>query len=800
VSTEDEPLEGLLDESRLSGVFGIRRELGPRNLAIFIDKSKLASAVEAIGTACQLWGGGAFALIPMEVNGMTSVLSPFWEDFLARFDPDWVDLANLPQPAMPKGVGDHIASPGVGQPLLGVALNQERNPEDWRLLDVCDIEVSSPWLSGYIGTLGWLPTHPTKAILDAARFRPDLKFEDFLNIKRSTPSTPGIDDLVERLQLGSAMTPAQLSLAFLDRFPVQTSYRLVNVDPLLPEPNAIAERHGRQIAVIYQPGNVEDLCLLWNLRASHGQPPDLPLGLPATESIGDLIMQLQMVYSSRGGAFQIGQLALTSASIRHGDLEAMFNGRFPVIEPIDLLRPWKRPARTTTDLVTFKMGRARVSAWAPSDRDRIGSHETPTRGGGLVAHLEVQPQPLPPLKELADPGGWPFPDGYRHGGWEHKANDANELLEMPWPTGWHVLEQSALRYGLTVRPSAAGLAATALLRQLGGLDAVNLILSPTVVASLERLSERKGMSWFRKEVRDLAGAVNQNADIPMAMQTIDDHLAALRLRPAEDEVRELTYGQLQHLLRNKAATSNWLEWAEEAGVLIRGVGLRCERCGDRYWRALPEAVPPISCRGCGQIISRPFPPDRLEFRYRASEVVTQSVTFDTPVHLLAMRWFHYFFSRSWGDPSQLFGMYPGVEFMEKGNDRVIGESDLLLVMSGGMLVPGECKRHGAGLNEGEVEKLTRLSERVDAPWSFVATADRSAHCHELWRSVGRRLPEPPRFVLTAEHLFDRTPLWGLGANPFEWKDRSDTEWDGYESAFSNSIIDLTAWLSRGNRQ
>lgn len=800
MSTTDRPLPGLLDNSSHSGVLGIKRELGPRNMATMVDSSDPSGAITAVGIACQLWGGGAFALIPTEVNGMTSVLKPLWENLIVQFDPDWVDLAGLPPVVLPHGIGDHIADRGLGQPLLSVAVNQERNPEDWRLLEVCDLDAGNPWLTAYVGTLGWLPAEPTKSILEAARFRSDVHFENLINIRRSVPVSPGIDDLVERLLMRSALSPIQLSLAFLDRFPVQTSYRLFSGDPILPEPNAIAERHGSNLVVIYQPGNVEDLCLLWNLRASHGQPSDLPIGLPASEPIPDLITQLQVTYSRQGGVFPVGRLALTSASITPDELTEMVGGRFPVVGPSDVLRPWKRPARTTTEVATFSLGRARVSAWAPTDRDRIGSHRTPFgRGGGLVAHLEVQPQPLPPVKELDDPGGWPFPDGYRHGGWEKKANDANELLEMPWPSGWHVLERCAQRYDLTVRPSAAGLAATALLRRLGGIDSINLLLSPSVIATLERLSERKGMSWFRQQVRSLAASVNEAADKIAAMKTIENHLAALRLRPAEDEVRELTQGQVQRLLRNKAAAGRWLEWTEDAGVLIRGAALKCDSCGDRYWRSLPEAVPPIICRGCGKMISRPFPSDRLEFRYRVSEVVTQAVNFDTPVHLLAMRWFYYFFRASWGGSSELFGMYPGVEFLERGADRVIGEADVLLVMRDGALVPGECKRHSAGLNEVEVEKLTRLGERMRAPWSFVATADRSALCSDLWRSAQRRLPDPPRFALTGEHLFDRMPFRGVGADPFEWKEQADTDWSAHETAYTSSIIEMADWLTRAER-
>lgn len=795
-STDQVP--GLLDEARLSGVFGVRRELGPRNVAHFVAEGESTKALAAIGNACQSWGGGAFPLIPVSVNSMTSNLSPFWEEFVVRFDPDWVDTGELPPVVLPQGTGSHIANPHVAEPLLALAVNQERNPEDWRLLDVWEMDIGNPWLTAYAGALGWLPADPSPALLEAARFRANLRFEELLNLRRSLVPEPGIDDLLERLQMAAHITPVQLSLAFLDRFPVQTTYQLLKADAIFPEPNSTAERHGRNIVVVYKPGSVEDLCLLWNLRASHGQPTDLPLGLPATEDVAELISKLQATFARQGaGAFSVARLALTSLSVPREDLIQLAKGRFPVVDPQQLLRTWKRPARITTDVATFQEGRARLSAWAPSDRDRIGGHETPSRGGGLVAHLEVQPQPLPPFKQLVEPGGWPFPDGYRHSGWEEKANDANELLEMRWPSGWRVLEWCAQRHHLKVRPSPAGLAAAALLRRLGGLESMNMLLSPSLIATLERLCERKGISWFRQQARNLAATAAEATEHHEAtLHVIEEHLAALRLRPAEDEARELTQGQVRHLLGSGPVASRWLEWAEDAGVLIRGVGLRCSNCGDRYWRALAEAIPPVSCRGCGKSIARPFPADRLEFRYRASEVVAQSVSFDTLVHLLAMRWFQFFFRSGSGESSGLYGMYPGVEVLETGEDRVVGEADLLLVLSDGTLIPGECKRNGAGLNQVEVNKLESLSQRLGSPWSFVATADRAGRCSQLWRDTNRRLPEPPRFALTAEHIFDPTPFSSLGVDPFVWKEETDAAWKAREAVFAGSVVEVADYLSR----
>ena len=69
---------GLLDEALLAGVWPVRRELGPRNTALFVDNRRLSDAVNAIGIACQLWGGGAFPLIPVSVADNTSRLEPVW--------------------------------------------------------------------------------------------------------------------------------------------------------------------------------------------------------------------------------------------------------------------------------------------------------------------------------------------------------------------------------------------------------------------------------------------------------------------------------------------------------------------------------------------------------------------------------------------------------------------------------------------------------------------------------------------------------------------------------------------------
>jgi hypothetical protein len=142
---------------------------------------------------------------------------------------------------------------------------------------------------------------------------------------------------------------------------------------------------------------------------------------------------------------------------------------------------------------------------------------------------------------------------------------------------------------------------------------------------------------------------------------------------------------------------------------------------------------------------------------------------DALVHLLAMRWFTELWRPSFDRASTLFGAYPGVEFFEQGEPDSIGEADVLLIQSDGELIPGECKRRGVGLKDADVEKLEHLANRLDSPWSFMATLDQASACPAIWTESRRELPEKPRFGLTAEHLFEPMVFWPAGANILAWR-------------------------------
>src|SRR5207247_5634348 len=132
------------------------------------------------------------------------------------------------------------------------------------------------------------------------------------------------------------------------------------------------------------------------------------------------------------------------------------------------------------------------------------------------------------------------------------------------------------------------------------------------------------------------------------------------LKVAEDDERhDVTFSQVQVTLGNqRELAKHWLRWAEAAGVLVRGTSAECRACGLKSWRAIAEFGQPLFCRGCGTAIKDPFQVDRVDFRYRASELLLRVIETDSLPHLLAIRWVMGLFS-TMGE-SETLGYYPGV--------------------------------------------------------------------------------------------------------------------------------------------
>jgi hypothetical protein len=298
-----------------------------------------------------------------------------------------------------------------------------------------------------------------------------------------------------------------------------------------------------------------------------------------------------------------------------------------------------------------------------------------------------------------------------------------------------------------------------------------MLLDPQVLARLHTLSTARSMTWFRERARDLAVHAASAGEGDDTLKAIKSFLEQMTARPSEEEQPEMTVEKIRSdLNNNRAAAAEWIRWAERHALLVRGAQVRCSACGASSWRPLAELAPPVVCRGCATLLHHPYPEGELKFRYRASEPLLRLAETDAMPHVLALRFFCELWRPSFGRPGLLYGGYPGVDIYDSDTDDRVGEADVLLLLTDGQLVPGECKRRGAGLNDLELEKLQRLTERLGAPWSFVATLDWADDCPQIWRDCIRFAPDPsPRLAVTGEHLMADHVFWQLGTNIFEWK-------------------------------
>ena len=95
-------------------------------------------------------------------------------------------------------------------------------------------------------------------------------------------------------------------------------------------------------------------------------------------------------------------------------------------------------------------------------------------------------------------------------------------------------------------------------------------------------------------------------------------------------------------------------------------------------------------------------------------------------------------------------MHPGLEFLD-GDAKVIGEADVVLLLTNGRLVLGEVKRRGAGL-DAEIDRLEKLADRLDAAWTFFGTPQYASDCPAIGKNLRRDLPNRRRVALTGEQL------------------------------------------------
>jgi len=750
----------LLDDATLNGPVTLNRQLvAARHLAhVPLD---VAGARTVISKRCQWWGGGFHLLVPDEWVAETTDM---WEAFGAAADVDTEeDCAVWPE----ESANTWVCRQRDGRcvPLL-TTLAGRKPGVDLPAVHVFDVDPDDPWAVAYLAQFGWLGTVPDDTCLQQSRLAGLTSFAPFVTVQRER-IVGSIGDFEVRVTgRSAAMSPVELSLTFLNN--PGRWYAMSRVPGVFPSPEAMFDWHGPNVVVVYEPGSIRDLCVLWNLRVDHHLPAGAPLGVPVSEAEAAIPRLLPNAIPGRFGDETVVLVSMTVPLEQLAQIAAAVGPNVSAVPVTDVLRPGPRVGRESTTIGLFDGGRAEVTAWSSADETDLPDASFNYGGLGLRARFRPQDEALPRSASLAM-RGWGSE-------WIEGACDvegkAMRVIEVTWPTGWTVLEAAARDQGLWVRRSAPGKTAEALLRTMGSILSLRALTDPAVVAMLNRLCEGSGMSWFRTRFRDLTADIDPGDGRLAALEARVEQLAAAG---PEEPTRTLTLDTVKNALQSSRADAIlWLEWAEAVGLLVRGVKVSCPACGHTDWQTVAELAPPVACRGCGKLIARPFPPDRIDFQFRASTALANVAAHDALPHLLTLKWMTDRFARSAHGPAAVYGAHPGVEFYEPDNPgTTVGEADVALVMADGSIVVGECKRNAAGLNENELDKLQRLADRLRSPWTFVATTSPISEANGIWATVRRDLPHQPRFALYAEHLYG-TRQAADGMDPFELSDAPDT--------------------------
>lgn len=752
----------LLSNVRLEGAHSIDRAFRPPNPAQAVARNDFGAATDVIRRACDAWGGAYMPLVPISVG---QPIEKLWVDLLDGGHIDGLAENGLvdSQPQFGYGFTTQISS---GLFLLRQLMNLEL-PKNRLTIQTADgLDVDNPWFLSYLGTLGGHPLNRAPDIKRMEGIREDYDYGDLFPIEEFR-GEPGAGDLLARLRDPNKMTAAQLTLNGLSSTaePVDSSFPSAPPRVQL-DGHADARRFGPNVVIVYEPGSVDDLALLWYLRSLHGLPDGFPLAIPATADVATAlsIWRDQRAYRLWGWAG--GDMTIISASVSQDRLREYAAGsRFQISVPEDVLMPLHGCGLFSTDTAHYINGRAEVPRFVPTERQAIGMRALEYAGGWSTVTVTVKDDRLPPSRALRRT--FHYGQGYLEG-YRAQTSTSDSVLTLFHPTGIEVLNALAKDHEQTIKLSVPGRAAAQLITMVGGMSGITRLTCPTISNLLYELTRGRNKTVISRQLRNFLKIDDPSDTSEERYQLIEQRLDSALPRP---DVEDISYKALKAIGRisklTPAANTEWVRWACQRRLLLRGFEAYCPHCEHRQWRPLNDVAPELTCHGCGQTIPEPLGTDQANLRYRASETVLRAMNADVLPHVLALRYLVDIWDGGRGSHS-VFGAYPGVEIVDPASKSIAAEADVVLILADGRWVVGECKTTALGLREEDLDKLNEFASRVDAAATFVATIDSSEKCGEIWKrtTIGS---DRPHFALTAEHLFDFMPISLVDQDPLDWR-------------------------------
>lgn len=743
-------IPGLLDEGLLAGQHEATTTLRPERSVHIVKSGDLQGMRGKMELACQIWGGGSRPIVPLMQTGIPV-------PYVRLLETEQIDSVDGPDESAASLPTRVQLRPSWEIPALLVAASEPL--ERWRPVQVVELEDEDPWHDIYSAVLGTWPEVPDSGLLKRSHLREDLRFEEVVPVERVS-ATGSLEDLIARISDEERLTPRQVSNIFLSCGLGPDTAFMGAREEVIPNPHATRRAAGPNIIVVVNPGSVEDLALLWNLRGAHGLSRTLPIGVPADQVTEAALRELQE--PGRATMFGLGGGAchLVSASMALTSLEELAGLSKPTLATPyeDLVTFGPAAGRVRSHVSWWQDGKTRLDPMSDADRDVLRMAD---RAAGLVVDVAVSGYPLPTDSTMR--GSDPF-GRFQAGEAQLSVSSlrSEHTVEVRWPSSWTCLAAVAQSRGLRASPSEPGLAAATLIRAIGSVHAVELLLHQPLIDLLYRMAEQSGMSWWKKR---WATTHRQMLDAGADAATLEE--AALRLGRDEPAVappgegRTVPFQDFVVALGGDPAARHWVAWAERRHLLVRGADVTCPGCRTVSWLPLAALPPPVPCPGCGRQIDQPYNPRELRFTYRLGEPLRRVLETDSLGHVLVLRWATELFGRA-----GLVGAHPGVS-ITGADGQAIGEADVLLLFSDGSLVPFEVKRRAAGVDERALSLMDALADALEARWDALAVTQPAREIPDI-AAAERHSPARPRLLLTNDQIHQVHVIWAMGSNPFKW--------------------------------
>ncbi|MGW0640194.1 hypothetical protein [Nocardia salmonicida] len=774
----------LLTNERLNGMYRVRRYLRPPSIAQAVPHDDFEQAATLIKKLCGTWGGAYMPLVPVLRQPAVDSL---WADLLDASPVNALNENNLSLD-IPSQFGYAFRGNGRGVDLLDALAVLPEISDHIPVMVAEDIPEDHPWYLSYLATIGkHMPKPPPRP--DGSRrsiIRDDaLEFSDIVPIESVGASAGGFD-LLKRLRTPNRLTAAELTISRL-------ASTVAGVDKsIFPDDSGIsfaakplAARYGPNIVVVYDGNNVEDLAAIWYLRSLHGLPAGFPMAVPIADDIASTIGALASKGARRYWGLSSGDAALCSFSVSKERLQEIASELrdFDVVDFGEVVVASHGCLINSIDEIHYNDGQAEVISFAQAEIDILGHRAIRELGGWMSLTTVVMDQSLPPSRTMRRKG-YHFGE-YLHG-YIASVHSRSETVGAFQPTGLEALTALAADHGQKVEPSDAGLAAAQLI-ELANPHNLSLLASPAVMSIIRELTRRGDSSTVKNQLRNYLRA-DDDEEKEARYRLVEERLDAALAKPEAEEVFYKPFSAISQKSKfGRKAAENWMKWACQKGLLLRGFEASCEKCLHKQWRPFADAVPELICHGCGSLIEDPYGLNSVVVRYRSSETLLRAMNKDVLSHILTLRYLTDAIAGLANAKANIFGSYPGLNIVDGKTGNVCAEADVVIVLGNGRWLVGECKNTALGLREDDLSKIWDFADRVDAVATFVATLDPSEKCGEIWR----RKSSPngrPHFALTAEHLYQLRPrvVSNDSRKFYEWRSAYSSE-DGTEEALRSEF-------------